>query len=428
MRKKQKPIFAVFVIAFGSFAVVSLIYHAVDKKNYSEIDTAFASAITPESIHICSSGDSYTCIPPTPEIDALNWGFQGSNSSYNEADDTVFIPASELDTDPASITVFVNKEYSLPQDYVPSALVEPDIAFSPSSYGEQKLMRPEAAFALEDLINAAKADGYTIYGVSAYRSYNRQLKIFTNNIINKGKEHTLKYSAVPGTSEHQTGLAIDLSTPSLSGQLVPSFAHTPEGIWLKNNAYKFGFIIRYPKDKMDLTGYEYEPWHIRYVDQKLANYLQENDLTLDEYYHYTPSKNFNFEEVYADLINYKVPASKPKAAKKKINPTPTPTPTPTVSPTVIPSKAAENTTPGEEENTQTQPFDEQDHPPVSPAPTLLPTIPPAPDQDFNSSNDKVATDSSNNDNVQDTSEYNPHSMNTLSTDTPVVNETNPNTP
>jgi D-alanyl-D-alanine carboxypeptidase len=229
-----------------------------------------------------------------------------------------FIPATELDLDPSSITVFVNKEYTLPKRYVPKELVPVNVYFHLVSYDERTYMRPEAARALEKLFAAAKEAGYELSGVSGYRSYARQHQIFTNNILTKGKEHTLLYSAVPGASEHQTGLAMDVSCKSLRYDLSTRFSETPEGIWLSQNAHLYGYIIRYPKGKGNITGYAYEPWHIRYVGKGLAKYIYENDLTLEEYYNYTPSKDFDFEAKYADLIN--------------ITPSPLPSLTPSISP------------------------------------------------------------------------------------------------
>ena len=92
------------------------------------------------------------------------------------------------------------------------------------------------------------------------------------------------YVAAPGTSEHQSGLALDLSCPAIRMQLIPEFSHTPEGQWLARNASLYGFILRYPKNKESITGVPYEPWHIRYVTRELAGYLKLTGLTLEEYF------------------------------------------------------------------------------------------------------------------------------------------------
>lgn len=262
--------------------------------NASEIETSKPA----------TSGAIDNTYTPPSKGEENEWGYIENENANNE---TPFVPATEIDTDITSITVFVNKEYALPEDYVPENMVVPNVLFNLNYYDERKLMRPEAATALEELFAAAKADGYTLYGISAYRSYDRQRRIFLNNIVKKGKNHTLKYSAVPGTSEHQTGLAIDVSTKALGFKLIDAFAKTPEGIWLSKNAHHYGYIIRYPLNKLEVTGYAYEPWHIRYVGKDLATYLYNNDLTLDEYYQYTPSEGFDFEAKYASLINYRPP-------------------------------------------------------------------------------------------------------------------------
>ncbi len=250
-----------------------------------------------------SDSNGYTYIPPVP----IEEDKEDEISSYVSAEEEPFVPATEMDLDPTSITVFVNKEYALPKNYKPAKLVTPDVIFNLITYDERTLMRPEAADALEKLFDKAKSDGIILYGISGYRSYERQKKIFTNNIVNKGKNYTLRYSAVPGTSEHQTGLAIDVSAESLDFKLSSNFASSKEGLWLAENAHNYGYIIRYPEGNEKITGYAYEPWHIRYVGKDLAVYLHENDLTLEEYYQYTPSPGFDFEALYADIINYVPP-------------------------------------------------------------------------------------------------------------------------
>lgn len=192
-----------------------------------------------------------------------------------------------IDTTPDSYTILVNKKYALPEDYIPNDLVVPDILFNINYYDSKKLMRQDAATALEKLFQAAENAGLSLYGISGYRSYQRQEEIYNNNVKTKGLEATNLVSAMPGHSEHQTGLAMDVSTSSINNQLEEVFAGTPEGKWLVDNAYLYGYILRYPKNKSSITEYAYEPWHIRYVGIPLATYLHDNDLTLEEYYHYT---------------------------------------------------------------------------------------------------------------------------------------------
>lgn len=191
-----------------------------------------------------------------------------------------------VNTDTSTVTFLVNREYPLPDSFVPADLTTPDVLFpfSDTSIDKAK-MTPEAGEALARLFDAAYDEaGLTLYGVSAYRSYARQYTIYATNLATRGIAHTNRYSAAPGRSEHQTGLAIDISCASEGYGLEDTFADTPEGIWVSENAHRFGFILRYPKDKEHITGYNYEPWHIRYVGTELAGYLYETGLTLDEYY------------------------------------------------------------------------------------------------------------------------------------------------
>lgn len=300
MKKALIVLLAVLSVSLFGFLIVTFITPPgiSTHLNASAIGT-ITHSVTPGSI-------DYTYIPPTLEGEKEHME-PGIIDIVDKDINNPFVPATEINRDPESITVFVNKEYNLPKDYVPKNMVIPRILFNHSYVDERQKMLPEAASALEKLFEAAKKEGLTLYGISAYRSYDRQRKIFLNNIVKKGKNHTLRYSAVPGTSEHQTGLAIDVSTKGLRFRLVNDFAYTSEGKWLADNAHYYGYIIRFPKDKYDITGYAYEPWHIRYVGQDLAGYLYSNDLTLDEYYNYTPSEDFDFELEYASLINYVPP-------------------------------------------------------------------------------------------------------------------------
>lgn len=193
-------------------------------------------------------------------------------------------PLIEVDTDPESITVLVNQEYLLPEEYIPADLVKPNVTFSYYGIYEKSYMRQIAATALEELFTAAEQKGYRLKAVSAYRSYMRQKQIYDRNVATHGKKKADLVSAMPGSSEHQTGLTIDVSCSRIGCALEESFGETEEGKWLASHCHKYGFIIRYPQDKTDITGYSYEPWHIRYVGKNLAKYLYKENLTLEEYY------------------------------------------------------------------------------------------------------------------------------------------------
>lgn len=187
-------------------------------------------------------------------------------------------------TNPDSLAVVVNKKRSLPDDYRPDDLVEPNVRFSFDEKHDKRLLRKEAAEALEQLFAQAEQDGIQLFAVSGFRAYNTQRAIFERNVNEHGEEHARRFSAYPGTSEHQTGLAMDVSSASVGYRLVQSFGETEEGRWLAENAHLFGFIIRYPEGKEHLTGYAYEPWHLRYVGEWIARDIYEQEVTLEQYF------------------------------------------------------------------------------------------------------------------------------------------------
>ncbi|ALS28246.1 peptidase M15 [Paenibacillus sp. 32O-W] len=189
---------------------------------------------------------------------------------------------------PDSLAVLINKQYTLPENYEPEDLVYPDVPFIFSEKVDKRKLRKEAAEALEKLFAGAKEDGIELAGVSGYRSYERQKELFESYVKRDGEEKARTYSALPGTSEHQTGLSIDVSGSDGRCAAQDCFAGTPEAEWLAEHAAEYGFIIRYPKGKEDITGYKYEPWHIRYVGLEIAKEIAERDITLEEYYQAVP--------------------------------------------------------------------------------------------------------------------------------------------
>lgn len=154
--------------------------------------------------------------------------------------------------------LIVNKKYHLPSDYNPG-------------------VDPVAGAALEKLQSGAKSAGFSIPLLSGFRSYTTQERLYNNYVARDGVEKASTYSAKPGQSEHQSGLAFDI------GELSDTYGETPAGRWLSKNAHKYGFIIRYMKGKENITGYQYEPWHVRYVGEKVAKEIYEKGVTLEEY-------------------------------------------------------------------------------------------------------------------------------------------------
>ena len=137
---------------------------------------------------------------------------------------------------------------------------------------------------MEVLFEDMKDKNFEILGRSGYRSFHTQRSIFNSNARKHGEEYANRFSAYPGQSEHQTGLAMDVTNSKVNFRLSDSFGKTEEGIWLKENAHNYGFIIRYPEEKEHITEYIYEPWHLRYLGEELAIFLYEHNITLEEFY------------------------------------------------------------------------------------------------------------------------------------------------
>lgn len=199
-------------------------------------------------------------------------------------DDTIAVTGGiPTVTNSDSIDVVVNKKRFLPSSYIPK-LVEPNVPFTFKGKSEKRMMRPEAAQALESLFAGAKNDGITLYGVSAYRSYVTQKSIYEGNVKSQGEKEASQFSAKPGTSEHQTGLAIDVSDGDPKCLVEQCFASSKAAKWLEEHAAEYGYIIRYLKGKESITGYSYEPWHIRYVGKEVAAEIAKQGITLEEYF------------------------------------------------------------------------------------------------------------------------------------------------
>jgi D-alanyl-D-alanine carboxypeptidase len=212
------------------------------------------------------------------------------NTSKPKEDELPALPASvQVITNPGDLLVSVNKKTVLPSDYKPADLVKPNIKFYFSEDLQKRYLRKDAAEAVEQLFQDAYNNDIALVGVSGYRSYETQKAIFTRNVKSRGFEEANRFSAYPGQSEHQLGLALDVSIKELGYALEQEFGDTKEGKWLAENAHKYGFILSYPKDREAETGYAYEPWHIRYIGKEAAAMIYENDWLLDDYLEYLES-------------------------------------------------------------------------------------------------------------------------------------------
>lgn len=180
------------------------------------------------------------------------------------------------------ILILVNKQHSVDENYKPADLT-PVKYYAKDRTEASRYMRKEAAEQFHKLVEVANAEGHEIVMTTAYRSYGFQKQLYDNYVKTEGQESADKFSAKPGTSEHQTGLSVDVSSPSVEYSLSYEYGKTAEGKWLAENAHKFGFIIRFPVGKEDITGYNHEPWHIRYVGKAVAEEIYKKDITLEEF-------------------------------------------------------------------------------------------------------------------------------------------------
>ena len=182
--------------------------------------------------------------------------------------------------DDGNLFVLVNKQYAVSRDYYPTDMV--DIDGSLSTNQNLKVKR-EAYDAYLSMLADAKKEGLNFAICSAYRSYALQESLYNNSLAANGKEYTEKMFAYPGQSEHHTGYAIDVTSASMNWGLSQNYTDYPDGAWITEHCSEYGFIIRYPKGKEDITGYMYEPWHIRYVGVDAAKEITRQGITLEEY-------------------------------------------------------------------------------------------------------------------------------------------------
>lgn len=213
---------------------------------------------------------------------------QSSQSDEPAATDTDSEPSFDKTrystTDPTSLWIIANKTHPLPNGYAPADLVTPDVPTRLAGTAEQSHVSAVIAEPLRELFNAAAADNISIKLSSGYRSEALQKQFYDSYVARDGQEAADTYSARPGTSEHQTGLSVDIIAADGTCDLETCFSETPEGQWLAAHAHEYGFTIRYPEGKQDITTYQYEPWHIRYVGTGLAQELYTTNFTMEEFF------------------------------------------------------------------------------------------------------------------------------------------------
>lgn len=262
-------------LAPGSVTGIELTFYAVSLKvgeNKMPIVTMSPADATDKSELWTSSDETVATVNWLGDITAVGPGVctvrvASVNNPNVYADVTVTVLGDEQPTANVEVIngvtyvqgiLIANKTYALPADYDPG-------------------VNPEAQAAFDRMQIAASAQMMSLSIVSGYRSYSTQEATYNRFVNRDGQEKADTYSARPGHSEHQTGLAFDINYAG------DSFGSTPEAAWLAENCWKYGFIIRYPEGKENITGYKYEPWHIRYLGEENAKKVYESGLTLEEY-------------------------------------------------------------------------------------------------------------------------------------------------
>ncbi len=195
-----------------------------------------------------------------------------------DADKKAYDDSQKADLNKGNL-ILVNKYNYLEEDYTPTDLMNMSTEFAYKD--KQTLVEVNEAFI--DMYNAALKDDVNFYVTSAYRTFAYQKELYTKYLVTYGEDYTNTISARPGFSEHQTGLALDILSDHVP---MSEFANTKAYKWLKENSYKYGFILRYPKDKSYITGYAFEPWHYRYLGEETALKVYQENITFDEYYAY----------------------------------------------------------------------------------------------------------------------------------------------
>lgn len=205
------------------------------------------------------------------QSDGIDW--------YDGYADPRTINAETADS-PEDLTVLVNKYWSIPEDYAPALVL--------AESSKNQYIRVEADDAWDAIRAACETDtGYVLYLCSGYRTFEEQAALFSKSIQKKGIGYACSKNAMEGRSEHNLGLALDISTTE-AGEISSGFADTPAGVWVGEHCHEYGFVLRYPSDKTAITGYVFEPWHYRYVGIDLAGTLFASGQTLEEYYGKVP--------------------------------------------------------------------------------------------------------------------------------------------
>ena len=265
--KKHLKLYLIMLLILSSFCLFSCSFS--NDSNDSSDDSSPSANTSSENSQDHSDENS-----ETPQTEP--------SQSSTERIDVSGLPEviSTLEKDDGNKLVLVNKLYTVSPDYKPTDMVAVDGSLSTN---QGLYFKKEAYEAYLKMLEDAKSEGIEFVICSTYRSYSTQDTIYHNYVSMYGADYANTISAYPGRSEHHTGWAVDVTSASMGYDLKQNFIEYPEGIWINNHCSEYGFIIRYPKDKTHITGYSYEPWHLRYVGVDVAKEITEKGLTLEEY-------------------------------------------------------------------------------------------------------------------------------------------------
>lgn len=273
-QKKKSPIVVIVSISCVLLiAILGSVYYKYDTAQSSESQNDAKNEQQSEKsndVDDSNTGSSVTKPPEdTPEKKPIDSTTEIEQPSTEPKPEVVngYLVEQQPATEPTYIkgVLIVNKKIPLPANF---------------NKGED----PAAVAAFEEMAIAAKAEGFDLVAFSGFRSYEYQTSLYDRYVVRDGKDAADRYSARPGYSEHQTGLAFDIGEKGREDLwLTSAFGETEAGQWLVNNAHKYGFILRYPQGKEDITGFMYESWHFRYLDGDLASKIYEAGVTLEEY-------------------------------------------------------------------------------------------------------------------------------------------------
>jgi D-alanyl-D-alanine carboxypeptidase len=249
---KNKRIFIIILIGLLVIIGTSIISSSITENNQEIVEPNVTSNYRPEE----------TTAPVEQQVKQPD---KSETKTESKPEPVSKWPVTYTTEQASSLTVVVNKKYKLPQNYAPG-------------------LRSEASNAINQLINDAANSGINLKIISSYRSYDKQQSTYQGWVARDGQAAADTYSARPGHSEHQTGLAIDVGVSNGLCDLEICFGNTPEGKWVAENAKNYGFIIRYPNGKEAVTGYQYEPWHLRFIGIEEATKVEASGQTLEQYY------------------------------------------------------------------------------------------------------------------------------------------------